>query len=738
MEKQQDQQLVHMKTMIDSNDDDDDGDSTSTSSISADSDQSTNIANLMRENERKMRRLSESYMNRFLFIGQQAQTLPELSNALALPSTMKSVVQKKSPKMELEIMSSIPSLTLFVESLKQLIQKEEKKREKSYLPPDDKSIASDLYTRLSLGITQCLRDYEGEINHAKRRIHDLNEQQEHILNENKNVVSHLTEAFEKNTISLRQTYEKRLAKQREESLKIGSSLDNYKVEILALRDAYEKKLRVKDELINELNDRLAKNETEQAARQHALHLKIEHFQQSFDTLQARNKQVELNNQIKNKENHDLLTQVSNLQRQIQHLQQTVTSKAHECTELSQKLAATLPKLNECERFGSELQRWFQLVAPENNSSDLTLDDMSTIVSSKVSHFESFKKQLDLINEDLDHAHILEGSNLSDRIRYAINQNKQYETAHSDISNKYQALLLQTNMLTGIIKQHSTEVANHKTIEEQLKEFNEQLLNENQNIKIEMQNSRSKLLQITNTNNQLEHEYNLNKQHSRDLQIKYETIKTESQVLANELQTKREAIKRYEQELQSMKQLFEISLKEKQIQSDQIKHERQLFQTENDTLKQIVIRDGHDKQTISQIQFNSNALQRQYNKSNKDKETVDDEVRRISKSHSQEVIRFVPVNENEDDETTDNRVSRRATSTPTPRENENQQQSNLQSLGITKQINQVLNDMKSLLTHGREVVIKHEEEMIPERDFKVQERNKGRHSKKERTTITDIK
>ncbi|CAF5217613.1 unnamed protein product [Rotaria magnacalcarata] len=128
MEKQQDQQLVQMKTMIDSNDDDDDGDLTSTSSISADSDQSTNIASLMLENERKMRRLSESYMNRFLFIGQQAQTLPELSNALALPSTMKSVVQKKSPKMELEIMSSIPSLTLFVETLKQLIQREEKKR----------------------------------------------------------------------------------------------------------------------------------------------------------------------------------------------------------------------------------------------------------------------------------------------------------------------------------------------------------------------------------------------------------------------------------------------------------------------------------------------------------------------------------------------------------------------------------------------------------------------------------
>ncbi len=37
------------------------------------------------------------------------------------------------------------------------------------------------------------------------------------------------------TISLRQTYEKRLAKQREESLRIGHSLDNYKVEILTIR-----------------------------------------------------------------------------------------------------------------------------------------------------------------------------------------------------------------------------------------------------------------------------------------------------------------------------------------------------------------------------------------------------------------------------------------------------------------------------------------------------------------------
>ncbi|CAF4454300.1 unnamed protein product, partial [Rotaria sp. Silwood2] len=275
MKKQHDQQLVRIKTLIDSNDDDDDNDITSTSSTSVDndSDHSSKITNLMRENEQKIRNLSESYMNRFLLIGQQLQALPETSNTVAIPSSMRSIVQRKSSGMELETMSSSPSLNLFLETLKQLIIKEEKKREKSYLPPDDENTTSDPYTRLSIGITQCLRDYEGEISHAKRRIHDLNEQQEHILNENKHVVSQLTEAFEQNTISLRQTYEKRLAKQREESLKIGHSLDNYKVEILTLREAYEKKLRVKDELINELNERLAKNETEQAARQHALHLK---------------------------------------------------------------------------------------------------------------------------------------------------------------------------------------------------------------------------------------------------------------------------------------------------------------------------------------------------------------------------------------------------------------------------------------------------------------------------------
>ncbi|CAF4349100.1 unnamed protein product, partial [Adineta steineri] len=135
-------------------------------------------------------------------------------------------------------------------------------------------------------------------------------------------------------------------------------------------DSYEKKLRVKDELVNELNERLVKNETEQATRHHALHLKIEQFQQSFETLQARNKHVEQNNQIKIKENRDLLTQISNLQMQIQRLQQTITSKANECSELSQKLTLLLPKSAECERFESELKQWFLLISPEHNTSDV--------------------------------------------------------------------------------------------------------------------------------------------------------------------------------------------------------------------------------------------------------------------------------------------------------------------------------------------------------------------------------
>ena len=57
----------------------------------------------------------------------------------------------------------------------------------------------------------------------------------------------------------------------------------------------------------------------------------------------------------------------------------------------------------------------------------------------------------------------------------------------------------------------------------------------------------------------------------------------------------------------------------------------------------------------------------------------------------------------------------------------------QSLGITKQIDQVLNEMKNLLTHGREVVDKHQETMVPEKDGRLREKNKSH-----RTTIGSIR
>lgn len=131
----------------------------------------------------------------------------------------------------------------------------------------------------------------------------------------------------------------------------------------------------------------------------------------------------------------------------------------------------------------------------------------------------------------------------------------------------------------------------------------------------------------------------------------------------------------------------------------------VFQSENDTLKQLVIRDGHDKAPIPRS------------------------------SH-----RFLPISESSGRNrivSEDDIIARRATSTPTPRDNEDIPSSNLQPLGVTKQINQVLSDMKSLLTHGREVVLKHGEDMSPERDLKIREKSKSRRSRKERATVGGI-
>ena len=40
---------------------------------------------------------------------------------------------------------------------------------------------------------------------------------------------------------------------------------------------------------------------------------------------------------------------------------------------------------------------------------------------------------------------------------------------------------------------------------------------------------------------------------------------------------------------------------------------EVFQSESDTLKQLVIRDGHDKQITNQFHLNLNSLQRPYQK-----------------------------------------------------------------------------------------------------------------------------
>jgi hypothetical protein len=125
MKKQRNQQLVQVKTLKDSSDDDDDITSTSSTSNGNDTDHSSKITNLMRENERKIRSLSESYMNRFLLIGQHLQSLPEISSNVPIPSTNRTISQRQPPE-------TIASLNLFIETLKQLIIKEEKKRGRNF------------------------------------------------------------------------------------------------------------------------------------------------------------------------------------------------------------------------------------------------------------------------------------------------------------------------------------------------------------------------------------------------------------------------------------------------------------------------------------------------------------------------------------------------------------------------------------------------------------------------------
>jgi hypothetical protein len=80
------------------------------------------------------------------------------------------------------------------------------------------------------------------------------------------------------------------------------------------------------------------------------------------------------------------------------------------------------------------------------------------------------------------------------------------------------------------------------------------------------------------------------------------------------------------------------------------------------------------------------------------------------------------------------LARRATSTPTPRDNDEIPSRSIQPLGITKQIDQVLNDMKHLLINGRDVLNKQEDNMIPERDIRRHHRTQ---TKKERAVLVRL-
>lgn len=137
MKKQNDQPLVRLKTLVDSNDDDD-LTSTSSASQDGDSDRSSRISDLMRENERKIRNLSESYMNRFLMAGQQLQLLPPPSSTgnSALTRPLSAATRSSNPPRgsRRDSESAIPpnSFNLFIETLKQLIIREEKKRGSSF------------------------------------------------------------------------------------------------------------------------------------------------------------------------------------------------------------------------------------------------------------------------------------------------------------------------------------------------------------------------------------------------------------------------------------------------------------------------------------------------------------------------------------------------------------------------------------------------------------------------------
>jgi hypothetical protein len=133
MTTQSHQHVLKLKSLAGSNTDDND---TTTSSISDDddSDHSTSIVDLIRENEQKIRHLSGSYMNRFL-VGNQPLQILASSTQMSAISCLSNTIGSTRPNAfntNHESKEASPSFNLFIETLKELIVREERKRGRSY------------------------------------------------------------------------------------------------------------------------------------------------------------------------------------------------------------------------------------------------------------------------------------------------------------------------------------------------------------------------------------------------------------------------------------------------------------------------------------------------------------------------------------------------------------------------------------------------------------------------------
>ncbi|CAF0767672.1 unnamed protein product [Didymodactylos carnosus] len=682
-------------------DDDQDSVAYGDDTLSASSDNTSDITNVMKENEKKIRALSESYMNRFVMLEQQLQEHQQMPRRLTHMDSIQITTKNSQLQLSNQLIQctkindtainkknefSSESLDTFLNSLQEIILREEKKREKSYFTNDHTREIN--LSSMIVAVAQCLKDYEGELYHAKQRINYLKDQQEHILNENKQLLNNLTQDFEQNIINVRHSYDQRLNVQREETTKIMQTLEKSKTDLTTLQENYEKKLRVKDELLREMNDRFGNREKEYNVHQQNLQIKFEQFEKSFETLQNQNRQIDNSNKQLIKEKHDLQLQISALHNDLQRSQNAFILQSKDYSELSQKLTAACDRLSECEQYQNQLKHWFSLVSPEHILSKFSLEEMTSIVSLKVSRLMDVSKQYEMIisimGDDDKTSNLLNPMPLHMRIKELIKTNDQLFQSYSEISNKYNALLLQTTMLTDIIKQHSSETANLRAENEQYCETNANLIGQTEKMKNELQNIQLKFSEKTTVSAHVEHELNMEKQHYNELKKHYETALTDKEILIKELQTRRETIVQYEKE-------------------------------EKDDMNQQLIK----LNAVLKSQVKQNGL------SDGDKyRELNDRTSKVRPSNDE----ILPI---------------RATSTPTPSyldheiqpsdnnnvvqqlvlEKQLNTESDIYNPYVTKQINQVLYEMKNLLSSSRAVI---QQDILPVKDNQPTDRNHQLH------------